>query len=375
MLLKNCRILNGDFKLEKKDIYVNEGKIAFQGEAEEVVDLTGFTVTPGFIDLHIHGFKGVNVADSSVGELERMSDELLRCGVTSFLATTSTLEHETLIRALENVATVMASGKGGAEILGVNMEGPFISPKRTGAMRAEFVRPFDEVEFLQFKEASENSIRLMTLAPEIPENYRGIEVVLKNGAVPSIGHTDASSEDIARAVSAGMLHTTHLYNAMRGMTHREAGVVGGVLDSTVTAELICDGIHICPEVIRTTYKVLGRERLILISDAIPLAGFEDGEYDFDGQVSIIKDGSCKLPNGTINGNVNSLFECVKRCVTRFGIPFEDAVYCASLGPAKRLGLELRKGSIEEGKDADLAVIDGDFNLKYVIKSGRIVKIS
>ena len=375
MRLCGGRILNGDFRTEKKDITVKNGKITFEADGSEALDISGLTVIPGLIDIHIHGFTGVNVNEATEDELQKMSRELLKRGTTSFLATTTTHTREQLLYSLTNTKTVMEKGCEGAEILGMNMEGPYISREFKGAMREKDVRPFDPEEFEEFCGASGGNIRIMTLAPEIEENFNiGIEALKERNVVASVGHTGAKAERVERAIAKGMSHATHLFNAMRGIHHRDAGVVGAIFDSAATAELICDGFHISEKVIRIAYRILGNERLILISDAVTLAGMPDGEYVVDGMTTIIRDGTCTLQNGTINGNVNPLFECVRRCVKRFGIPFEDAVRCATLNPAKRIGVDDRKGSIEEGKDADLLVIDEHFDLKYVIKNGRIVKL-
>ena len=371
VILRNCTVLNDNFQIERKDIRIVNGKISF-GECspfEDSIDLAGLTVIPGLIDIHIHGFMGVNVSIANTDDLKYMRRQLLLNGITAFTPTTSTLPGDVLNNALKTIRASSEGSDDGAEIVGVNMEGPFISKAKKGAMNEQYIRPFSESEFLEFTASSGEMIKLMTLAPDVHENLRGIDILRKNGVVPSIGHTNATADEVDNAIRIGMLHTTHLFNAMRGMSHRDPGVVGSVFDSNITAELICDGVHVNEKVIRIAYKILGRDRLILISDAIPLAGMPDGEYEFDGQRTIIGNGISKLPNGTINGNINSLFECVRRCVKQFGIPFEDAIYCASYAPAKRIGIQDRKGSISEGKDADLIVIDGDFNIKQVYRSG------
>lgn len=372
MQLQGCWVLNENFEKEKKNVYIKDGKLTFSKIDGDVLDLTGLTVIPGFIDIHMHGFMGYNPSFATYDELNSMCSELIKVGVTGITPTTTTLPKDALVNALKTISHAMENGTDGAEILGIYMEGPYLSQTFKGAMRPGDLRSFSKSEFDEFLKAADKKIKIMTLAPEIKENFDGIKVLLKNGVVPSIGHTDANASKIEEAISEGMSNATHLFNAMRGLAHREPGVVGGILDSGITAELICDGEHINEKVIRIAYKVLGADRLILISDTMPYAGMPDGNYDFDGQECIIKDGTCRLPNGTLNGNINSLFECVKRCVQRFGIPFEDAVKCASYNPAKRLGVEDRKGSIAEGKDADLVVIDDDFNIRFVIKNGIIV---
>jgi len=380
MLLKGGTVLNKDFELEKKDIYIEDGKISERGSDGIMIDISGLTVVPGLIDTHFHGFaakldygsyRQINASCASVGDLKLMCGELVKRGITTVAPGTNTLPKETLLDAHRNIATLIREGCDGAEMAGIFMEGPFISPKRCGGMRKEYIRPFDAAEFEEYWAASEGNIKMVNLAPEIPENFAGIKYLKEKGIVVSIGHTDAVAEEIETAIAEGATSATHLYNAMRGMTHREPGVVGTVLDSDgVFAELICDGHHINEKIIRLTFKMLGRERLVLVSDSVPVAGLPDGEYTFDGKTTIVKDGTNRLPDGTLGGNVNDLFECVRR-VVKFGIPLEDAVYSASYTPAKRLGLESHKGSIDIGKDADLVVVDNDMNIRYVIKKGII----
>lgn len=370
MLLKGGKFLNKNFKLEKNQLYIKDGCIASESTDGEVLDITGLTVIPGLIDIHIHGFAGKNFACADYDTLNEISAELLNCGITSVLPTVSTRPHEKTASALTVLNKAIESGTVGSEFLGVNMEGPYLNIEKKGGMLYKYIRPFNNEEFEGYVKASGNNIKIMTLAPEIKENFNGIKSLLENNIIPSIGHTVATAEETDRSINEGISHTTHLFNAMIGLNHREPGVPGAVFDSDITAELICDGYHINEKTIRMVYKLLGRERLILISDAVTLAGLPDGVYDFDGQITTKKDGCCTLPDGTINGNVNDLFECLRRAV-KFGIPFEDAVYCASYTPAKRIGAQDRKGSIDIGKDADLVIVDDALNVKYVIKNGVI----
>ena len=370
MLLKNGKILNEDFKIEKKDIYTKNGKIAFSGSADEEIDITGLTVIPGLIDIHAHGYNGKHTPECTYNELNELCTEIVEKGITGMLATTSSMTKEQYKFAVTTAKEAIEKGTDGAEILGIYFEGPYLNAKRKGGMLEKNIRKFDKDEFLELVELSGNNVKIITIAPEIEGNLEGVKTIVESGVVASIGHTDATADEVAEGIKAGISNTTHLFNAMRGMAHREPGVVGAVFDSDITAELICDGYHIDERIIRTTYKVLGRDRLILISDMVPAAGLPEGIYGSEGRKIIIKDGTVRLEDGTIDGNINCLSECVRR-VIKFGIPFEDAVYCASYNPAKRIGVHDRKGSIAEGKDADLVVVDDSFDIKYVIKNGEI----
>ena len=371
MRLAGGKILNSDFVLEERDLYIENGRLGFSGDDENTLDISGLTVIPGLIDVHIHGFGGIDLTGATAAEVQRVCSELVKFGITSFAATTLTTDTEIMQNSLETLGSAVEKGTSGSEIVGINMEGPFISPERHGAMDKKHFLPFDERVLDEFIFRSKNNIKIMTIAPEIKANFDGISLIRERGIVASIGHTNASSDTVAAAINEGATHATHLFNAMSPLGHREPGAVGALLDSDVTVELICDGKHIDSRVIRLVYNLVGRERLCIISDDVSTAGMPDGEYEIQGQRVVIKDGTCTLLNGTLYGNVNSLFECVRRSVKSFGIPFEDAVYCASAVPSRILGIADKKGRIDEEMDADLVIINDDFEIKYVIKNGRI----
>lgn len=370
MLLKNCKILNENFILEDKDIYIKDGKIAFSGEDNDTLDLAGYTVIPGFIDIHAHGYNSKHTPECTYEELNELCSEIIKQGITGMLATTSSMTNEQYKFAVTTAKEAMEKGTDGAEILGIYLEGPYLNAEFKGGMIEENIRKFDKDEFLELVKLSGNNVKIITIAPEIEDNLEGIKTIVESGVIASIGHTGATADEATAGIEAGISNATHLFNAMTGLKHREPGVVGAVFDSDITAELICDGYHVNEKVIRTAYKVLGRDRLILISDMVTAAGLPEGIYESEGRTIVIKDGTVKLLDGTIDGNINCLSECVRR-VVKFGIPFEDAVYCATYNPAKRIGVESRKGSIAEGKDADLVVLDDSLDIKYVIKNGEI----
>ena len=370
MILKGGKILNKEFTIEYSDLYIKDGLIADDSSDNEVLDISGLTVLPGLIDIHIHGFAGGNIASTDSKVLNNISTELLKRGVTSIVATVSTRSHEECCEVLSALRDSIKNGTDGTEFLGVNLEGPYLNINKKGGMVPQHIRPFNKAEFDQYLKISDNNIKLITIAPEIEENFNAIKYITEKGVIASIGHTEATAEETERAIKMGISHANHLFNAMTGINHREPGAVGAVFDSDITAEIICDGYHINQRVLRMAYKLLGRERLIFISDTILLGGLPDGTYIFDGLKTLKKGDSCTLEDGTINGNANDLFTCVKRLVS-FGIPLEDAVYCSSFTPARRIGVLDKKGSIEIGKDADLVIVDDELNVKYVIKNGII----
>lgn len=378
MKLKGGNILNSRFEIEKRDLYIKGGKIFFDSPESsdsnnrEILDITGLTVLPGLIDLHIHGYKETDIASAGKEELETLCSDLLREGTTSFLCGLAANAHENTLESLKVVSEYRKNQSAGAEILGFNMEGPYLSKEKKGAIPEKYIRKANSKELREFCEAADNQIKIMTIAPEIPENLECISELTARNIIPAIGHSNATAAETEKSIEKGLSHATHLFNAMRGISHREPGIPGAVFDSDMTAELICDGFHVNEKIIRMTYRLLGKERLILISDNGQMSGSADGEYVVNGLTTIIKDGTCKLPDGTLKGNYSSLFECVRRAV-RFGIPFEDAVYCASYSPAKRIGAEQKKGSIDIGKDADLLVVDDELTPRHVIKNGKLLQ--
>lgn len=381
MILMGGNILNSRFKIEKKDICIKDGKIFFNSSDSlnfsdsnnlKILDITGLTVLPGLIDLHIHGYKETDIAAAGKKELDALCGDLVKEGTTSFLCGLAADSHENTLNSLKVISKYRKGQSAGAEILGFNMEGPYLSKEKKGAIPEKYIRKADVNELNEFCKAADNQIKIMTIAPEITENQDCIHELTERNIVPAIGHSNATASETEKSMKHGISHATHLFNAMRGISHREPGVPGAVFDSDITAELICDGFHINEKIIRMTYRLLGKERLILISDNGQMSGSADGKYVVNGITTIIKDGTCKLPDGTLKGNYSSLFECVKRAI-KFGIPFEDAVYCATYSPAKRIGVEQKKGSIDIGKDADLLIVDDNLTLRHVIKNGKLLK--
>ena len=358
MLLKNATILNADFNLEKADVLIENGKIAQIGAnltADDVKDYAGMTIVPGFIDIHIHGSAGADTCDSTPEALEAISSFLKTKGVTSFCPTTMSIAMDALYTTMKNIGDCKDKVSG-AKIVGVNMEGPYFSPAKAGAQNPDTMHPpcVDEVE--KCNELCGGILKIIDMCPSLEGAFDFIGK-MKDKYTLSIAHTAADYDMAADAFNKGMRHTTHLYNAMAGFTHRDPGVVGAAYDSTATAELICDGIHIHESVIRTTFKIMG-DRLVLISDSMAAGGMPDGEYELGGAPVIVKDGAARILSGALAGSTANMHQCVKNCVD-FGIKLEDAVKSATIIPASVIGLENEIGSIAVGKRADLVVLDKD----------------
>ena len=373
MLLKNAEILNRDFQWERSDLAVQDGRIAAigtdLGEAAETLDLSGRRIVPGFVDIHIHGCAGSDTCDATPDALAAMAGYLITKGVTSFCPTTMTISHDGILAALKNAQACMENPPAGAAIRGVNMEGPYIAESRKGAQKAEFVRRPDWREFMELNDACGGIVRLVALAPECDGAEEFIRHV-KGICTISLAHTDADYETASRSFALGVSHATHLFNAMTGMNHRAPGAVGAVLSHPdVRAEIICDGFHIHPAVLKIAFQVLGDDRAVIISDSIRSAGLPDGVSELGGQTVYVQDGQARLADGTIAGSTTNLLDEARNLIS-YGIPPERVFRSASLNPAKEIGCEKEIGSIEPGKSADLVVLTPDWDLELVIARGE-----
>lgn len=376
MLLKNAEVLNKDFNLEKAEIAVEDGKISAVGHglfpSGETFDLKDCLVVPGFIDIHIHGCSGFDTCDATRQALSGMAAQLATQGITSFCPTTMTVASEEIEKALLNIRGCVDFPPEGASIRGINMEGPYISPKRKGGQKEAFVKTPDWTEFKRYYDISGGIIRIVDIAPECDGADEFIANASKLCRV-SIAHTDADYETARASFEKGITHVTHLFNAMPGFGHREPGTVGAVFDDErVMAELICDGFHIHPAVLRTAFRVLGEDRTVIVSDSMRAAGLPDGIYDLGGQQVRVLNGQARLADGTIAGSTTNVYEEVKNLI-RFGVPFRQVIKSATINPAKAIGEDDKIGSIDVGKDADLVVLDNDMNIKLVVVQGKIVK--
>ena len=370
MFLVNAAYLDQDFRLVRGDLEIEGGRIRQAGEKlswsqnDLVVDCQGYTIVPGFVDVHIHGCAGADTCDGKRESIDAMAEFLLTKGVTSFCPTTMTVDRAEIEAALLAAKACVDQPGPGARVVGVNMEGPFIAAARKGAQKEEAILPPDPELFRHFQELSGGIVRLVDIAPEQPGGLAFIREV-KDLCAVSIAHTTANYDQAKESFDAGITHATHLFNAMSGLHHRDPGVVGAVFDdSRVYAELICDGFHIHPAALRTAFQVLG-DRALVISDSMRANGMPEGEpFDLGGQMVTVREGKATLADGTIAGSVSNLHQEVKNLVS-FGIPLEQAVKAASLIPARSIGLEEEIGSIAPGKRADLVVLDENLDIVAV----------
>ncbi|WP_322175055.1 N-acetylglucosamine-6-phosphate deacetylase [Acutalibacter caecimuris] len=371
MFLINGKYLDAGFRLVQGDIEIDGGKILRTGENlprkedDMAVDCGGYTIVPGFVDVHIHGCAGADIGDGTVEAVADMARFLLAHGVTSFCPTTATISCKDIEAALLAAkAAHDAPIEGGAKVVGVNMEGPFFSHARKGAQNEAYILPPDFDLFQKWYNLSQGLVRLVDVATEQPGGEDFVKQA-KALCTVSIAHTTAQYEDAKAAFDWGVTHATHLFNAMNGLHHRKPGVVGAVLeDQRVRAELICDGEHIHPAVLRLAFRLLG-DRALIVSDSLRANGMPEGkEYDLGGQIVSISGGKCVLADGTIAGSVTNLHQEVKNLVG-WGVPFAQAAKAASLIPAQAIGLDKEIGSIEPGKAADFVVLDENLDIVSV----------
>ena len=339
----------------------------------EVIDANGGYVSPGLIELHIHGYLGRDVCDASEESIRIISKGLLENGVTGYLPTTMTVDMKVIGGAIESVRALMAESRtpefDGTTILGVHAEGPFISESKKGAQDPRYILKPDA----DFVKANADVIRVITLAPEEDDaDFSAIKrITTETDVVVSMGHTSADYDTALAGVKAGVRHATHLFNAMTPLTHRGPGVVGAALNcDEVSTELIVDTHHVNAALFDTVYKLKGR-KLCAITDCLPAGGLPEGEYTLGGAKIIYKNDLCRLEDGTIAGSVLRLNKGVWNIYKNSKIPLNECVNCASLNPATTLGIEDKKGSIKVGKDADIVILDNEFNVKKTIIGGKI----
>ncbi len=369
MIFKNALVCDENFALVRADLKTENGIISGTGKfGEDGIDCAGRVILPGFIDIHIHGCRGADCTDLSPGSLSVMSGYLASRGVTSFCPATMTLPEEKLAEVFENIRASSESLPG-AYIHGINMEGPFISSAKKGAQDGKYILNPDAALFKRLN--SVFPVKLCDIAPEMPGAEEFIKEVSKLCTV-SAAHTAADYETAMRGFDAGITHVTHLFNAMTQLGSREPGTVGAAFDSkTVTCELICDGIHIAPAVLRIAFALLGENRTVVISDAMMAAGMPDGEYSLGGQ-TVIKKGDARLPDGTLAGSVTDLFSEFRNLIS-YGIPLSQVIRSLTLNPARAIGADGETGSIEPGKSADFIILNGEMDrIISVYAKGKLI---
>ncbi len=378
VLIKGGRVITPLEVLEKADVIIEDHRIFAVGrglsnaQADETIDASGRLVAPGYVDVHIHGSAGHDTMDGTVEAIEGIARFLASRGVTSFCPTTLTQPTEAIMRSVRAVYDCMENGiEGGAQPLGVHLEGPCLDVKKKGAQPEQHIRTAAAINYQQL--FSLGNIKLITLAPEIAENNDLIAFARANGATVVVGHSSASYEDLVAAVELGVNHATHTFNQMEGLHHRKPGTVGGVLLlDQIYAEFIADGVHLHPAIVDMIVRLKGSDKAVAITDAISGAGMPDGDYELGGQKIVVKDGAVRLADGTLAGSALTLDRGVQNILKFTRATLAEAIQMATLTPARSIGVSDRKGSLEPGKDADLVLLDQNLNVTSTIVMGKVV---
>ena len=343
----------------ERDVCTNGALISSVSGDEQILSADGCYVIPGLVDVHFHGCIGEDFSDATPEGLQRIADYELSQGVTYICPAGMTLPEEQLVKICENAAAHRRKNTGGAELVGVHLEGPFLSMAKKGAQNADYLHAPDIAMLRRLQASAEGCVRLVTAAPEEAGALEFIRAAVEAGIAVSIGHTVADYDTAKAAFVVGADHVTHLYNGMPPMHHRAPGVIGAAFDSPgVMAELICDGVHIHGAMVRLAFRLFGAERMILISDSLRAAGMPDGRYPFGGQEIEVHGNRATIAGHpeTLAGSVTSLMGCLRQAAA-FGIPLADAVRAASYNPAKSIKIDDRAGSLEEGKEASIVLLD------------------
>lgn len=373
-LIKNGLVYTKDFTFQNKDILIEDnvikeiacvGKISVDKEKCNVIDAAGKKVIPGLVDIHFHGCMGYDFCDGTDEAIRKMAEYEKSIGVAAICPATMTLSEEQLKQICTNAGKYKAYDmEKEAELCGINLEGPFVSKDRLGAQNPRYVHKADSKFLQELINDSNGLTKLITIAPETEGAIECISE-MKDKIRFSIGHTMSDYDTAVKAYKAGAKHATHLYNAMTGLSHREPGVVGAARDcSEVMVEMICDGIHIHPAVIRATFEMFGANRIILISDSMRACGMEDGDYELGGLPVIKKGREARLKTGELAGSVTNVYDCMVN-VIRFGIPAEDAIKAATYNPAKAIGIDDKYGTIDIGKNAAMLIVDDEWKIEKV----------
>ena len=392
MIIRNVKVYTQEQKFVDGEIVIQDGVFgdsqvvsglaAVPKDGEEIMDGEGCYAIPGLIDLHFHGCMGYDFCDGTKEAIEEIAKYEASIGVTAIAPATMTLPVEELESILETAAEYKEEAekraKEGsskeADLIGVNMEGPFISVEKKGAQDERNIITCNEEVCQRFLDASKGLVKYVGIAPERNEDAVSFIRAMKDKVNISLAHTNAGYDAAMEAFNAGANHAVHLYNAMPAFTHHAPGVVGAVCDSEhVDVELICDGVHIHPSMVRATFKMMGADRMILISDSMRATGMPDGQYTLGGlDVNVIGNRATLVSNGALAGSATNLMDCMRVAVKEMGIPLETAVACVTVNPAKSLGEYDQYGSIAKGKKGNVVLLDQELEVKAVVKDGTLL---
>lgn len=377
MVIRNCNIIYLN-KIEKGSILIKDGKIKkinpLTYDNEDILDADGLYLSPGFIDTHIHGAGGFDTMDGTDEAINNIAKIIVKHGTTSFTPTTMTVSIDDIHKSMEVIKELKENGTDGAHVSGAHLEGPFINSEAIGAQNPNYLLPPTISAYNEMVKGCEDAVVSITLAPEIPGAKELIKYLSSKGIVCSIGHTKATYKEAIEAIECGACHSTHLYNAMTPLNHRNPGVVGAIFDSDITTETISDGIHISYPALRIAYKQKTTDNVLLITDAMMACSMPDGEYSLGGQEVTVIEGAARLKNGALAGSVLTLDKAVNNVYKNSSLPLHEIVKMASYNGARHCKIHDHKGQIKEGYDADLILFDDNINVKKVFVLGKEILI-
>lgn len=374
MIIKNANIYTPEHTFRTGDLVIRDGRIAFGAapqEGEQVLDAKGAYALPGLVDIHFHGAVGHDFCDADEAGMQAIADFEASKGVLAICPATMTFSEE-ILNGIMDAAAAHKNGRG-ADLVGINMEGPYISPRKIGAQNPKYVQGADAAMFRRLQQRSGGLIKLVDVAPEEPGNLDFIRDCAGEVRI-SIAHTCTSYETAKEAFAAGASHMTHLYNAMPGITHREPGPIIAALEDHAEVELITDGVHIHPAMVRFTFNTFGDDRVVLIADSMMACGLPDGAYSLGGQAVTVRGPRATLTEhpDTIAGSATCLYDCMRRAVVDMGVPLESAVRAASENPARSIGVDADYGTLAPGRYGNVILADDDLNILTVVQKGKII---
>ena len=381
MIIKNARVFRTDEKAFKTcDVLIESGRFAQIGiienaGGENIIDCGGKYMIPGLVDIHTHGAIGIDMIFADTEKFIEISGHYAKHGVTTVFPTTMSTGHENIMKMIEAVKSARKSSELKIDFAGVHIEGPYINKNKAGAHALDKIKLPDMAEFDEMLDATVKSglNAHITLAPELDGAIDCIKKAKENGASITMGHTEATPQEIDEAVKNGAVSYTHLFNAMTGIHHRDAGVAGHALLGDTFVEIICDGIHVCKEVVNLAYKIKGCDKIILVSDSMSAAGRPNGEYGFEGHMTVVKDGKVTLKGtDTIAGSTSNVYFELLNFMKFTGENIANALLTVTRNPCEAVGIYNKKGSIDISKDADFVILDEDYNIESVYVGGRAV---
>ncbi len=381
MVIHNAYVYTAEHIFKRGDIRITDARIRqisreplAAEEGEDSIDAGGLYAIPGLVDIHFHGAVGYDFCQASQQELQKIAEYEAGNGILAICPATMSYSEEILSGIMQKAAAYHA--ETGADLIGINMEGPFISPRKVGAQNPSYILPADEGMFRRLQEKSGGLIRLVDLAPEEPGAMKFIEKCAGDVRI-SLAHTACSYETAREAFARGASQVTHLFNAMPGLQHREPGPIPAAMEVGAEAELIADGIHVHTAMIRAAFRMFGEEKMILISDSMEATGLGDGVYQLGGQAVTVRGNKAVLTGApeTIAGSVTNLYDCMKVCVRKAGVPLEAAVRAAAENPAKSVGADRDYGRIAEGCYGNVLLVDSQLELRHVIQKGKKLTLS